>query len=66
MVEVGKVILYNNKKYIVVRLIEISGTRYGYFSSTSDENDFFFGKFIDDKLIEVTDSKTIKLLLEKM
>ena len=66
MVEVGKVILYNNKKYIIVRLIELNGTCYGYFSSNTNDNDFFFGKFVDDKLVEVTDSKIIKLLIEKM
>jgi len=66
MVEESKVIMYHNKKYVVVRMIKLYNINYAYLVNEVDDEDFFFGKFVNDKLIEVTDEKFINLLIEKM
>jgi len=66
MVEESKVIMYHNKKYVVVRMIKLYNINYAYLVNEVDDEDFFFGKYVNDKLIEVTDEKFINLLIEKM
>lgn len=66
MVEESKVIMYHNKKYVIIRMIKLYDINYAYLTNIKDESDFFFGKFVNDKLIEVTDEKFINLLIEKM
>jgi hypothetical protein len=66
MLEVGKVISYKNKEYVIVKLKELYNIKYAFLTNVDDETDFFFGKFVDDKLIEITDGKFINLLLQEM
>ena len=66
MVELGQVLVINNKKYIIVKLKEFYDVLYAFLSNVDDDSDFFFGKFVNDKLIEVTDERFINLLLHEM
>jgi len=66
MVKENNVILYNDNRYVVVRMIKLYNINYAYLVNEVDDEDFFFGKFVNDKLIEVTDEKFINLLIEKM
>lgn len=66
MVEESKVIMYHNKKYVIIRMIKLYDINYAYLTNIKDESDFFFGKFVNNELIEVTDEKFINLLIEKM
>ncbi len=66
MVEENKVILYQNKKYVIVKMTTLYNTKYAFLVNEENEDDFFFGKFVNNELIEETDEQFLNLLIDKM